>query len=98
MSLFATLTLTLLLGAALGWVYFLALWTTVRELPQRGHPGLWVALSFLARLALVVAAFTFVVRWGGWPALAATLAGFLIARTVMVRRSRAVASKSEDQA
>ena len=54
-----------------------------------------MALSALARLAPVLAGFTLLVRWGGWPAVTAALAGFLLARTVMLYRLRAIAPASE---
>ena len=97
MNLLLILGIALLLGGALGWIYFQVLWAATRQLSRRPHPGAWFVLSLLARLALVLAGFTLVVRWGGWPALAAALAGFLIARTVLVRRARAPAHPAEDQ-
>jgi len=90
MSLLLVLGLSLALGSALGWVYFQALWTVVQRLPWQRRPGLWMPLSLLTRLALMLAGFMLVVRWGGWPGLSAALAGFLIARTVLVRRARVV--------
>lgn len=97
MNLLWNLGLSLLVGAALGWLYFRALWTTVRRLPQRRRQGMWMVMSLLVRLALVLAVFVLLVRWGGWPALVAALAGFLIARTVLVRRAQTPLLKSEGQ-
>lgn len=56
-----------------------------------------MVMSLLVRLALVLAVFVLLVRWGGWPALVAALAGFLIARTVLVRRAQTPLLKSEGQ-
>ena len=97
MNLYLQLAIALLLGGALGWVYFHVLWAAAQQLSRRPHASIRFVLSLLARLALALAGFTYVVRWGGWPALAAALAGFLIARTVLVRRARAPVPPAEDQ-
>jgi F1F0 ATPase subunit 2 len=98
MSLLGSLGLSCLAGAALGWVYFLGLWATVRRIPGQRHPGLWMALGLLARFVLLLAVFVFAVRRGGWPALAAALVGFLVARTVVVRRTGVPAIEPEGRA
>lgn len=85
-----------MLGTVLGWVYFQALWATVRTLPRRQHRGARLALSLMVRLALAFAVFVLVARWGGLPALLPTLAGFLAARTVVMRRARNPMRGSED--
>ena len=95
MKLAVSLGIPLLAGAALGLAYFLALRVTVQRLHQQRHPGMWMALGLIARLALALAVFVLAVREGGWPALAAALAGFLLARTVLVRRVRAAALEPE---
>jgi F1F0 ATPase subunit 2 len=87
----------MLAGATLGWAYFQGLWATVRRLSQRDHPGRWMAASLFLRLALVLVVFVMAARWGGWPALAAALAGFLAARVLLVRHVRALAPESEDR-
>lgn len=88
--------LTLLLGAALGWVYFQMLWTTVHRLPQLRRPAMWMVVSLFARLALAMAVLVLLVRWGGWSALMVAVIGFTITRTVFVRRMRDSALKTED--
>ena len=85
----------LLLGTVLGWVYFQALWVTVSALPRRQHRGARLVLSLMARLALAFAVFVLVARWGGLPALLPTLAGFLAARTLVMRRARNLMRGSE---
>lgn len=75
-------------GLLLGWVYFEALWATVRRLPRQRRPAMWMALSFLGRLATALAVFVLLARWGNWATLVAALAGFLIARAVLVHRVR----------
>jgi F1F0 ATPase subunit 2 len=88
----------LLAGAALGWVYFQALWATVAQLPVRRRPGLWIAGSLILRLGLVLGAFVWLARWGSWPALVAGLLGFIAARTVLVRCLRPPTLKPKESA
>lgn len=91
MSLPWTLALALLAGAALGWAYFRLLWRSVRRLPQARRPGVRLALGFAARLALALAVFLLVLRWGGGAALIAALAGFIAARHLALRGLRRTA-------
>lgn len=71
-------------GAALGAVYFLGLWWTLRRLPGARRPGLRLLASFTLRGALVVAAFAALARWGAL-ALVVALGGFLLARLAVTR-------------
>ncbi len=72
-------------GAALGWLYFRALWWTLR-LFTINHPRLaWVALAGMARFAALGAALYLVSRQGALPLLAASL-GLLAGRAVALRR------------
>ena len=75
-------------GGIVGLAYFAALWFTVRALPSSTRPARLVLVSYLLRLGMAGAMFVLLVRAGGWPALVSALAGFVIARTVMVRRVR----------
>lgn len=75
-------------GAVLGAVYFAALWLTTRRIPGSRHPGLLVAVSYLARLALLGAGLFAVVRLGGAPALLAALLGVIMARHLIVSALR----------
>lgn len=95
MSLALTLALSLLIGAALGWAYFRLLWAAVERLPRQQSPGSRMVLALLARLALAFAVFALVAKFGGAPALMAALAGFVLARTVLVRRARAPTPRPE---
>lgn len=79
----------LLSGAAVGALYFLWLWRSLRGLESRRHSAPWIAAGFVGRLAFALACFALLVRWGGWPALVAALVGWLAARTLLVRRLRA---------
>jgi F1F0 ATPase subunit 2 len=75
-------------GGVTGLVYFVALWMTVRALPTSTRPALLAFGSYLVRLGVTFATFLLLVRVGGWPWAVSALAGFVLARTVMVRRVR----------
>jgi F1F0 ATPase subunit 2 len=70
------------LGGFIGAIYFAALAWNVRL--YTGHGSGWVALLLhLSRLAVAIAAFTLCARQGAAPVLA-SLAGFLLIRTISV--------------
>jgi F1F0 ATPase subunit 2 len=72
-------------GMALGLFYFGGLWLTVRRLPTSRSPALLTLGSFAGRLAVTLLGF-YLVTGGRWERLLACLAGFLIARTLLVHR------------
>jgi F1F0 ATPase subunit 2 len=78
----------LVFGVILGGGYFGALWWTVRRLPGKQHSGLWLFTSLLVRLAVTVGAFYLLLPWGAG-ALAAAMAGFLLARYFWLRSKAA---------
>ena len=81
----AGLALALAAGGALGTAYLLGLWATVRRLSATRFPALLSLGSLLARLVLLLGG-VYLVADGQWPRVAAALAGFLLARTVLIRR------------
>jgi len=74
------------LGCAVGSAYFVALWATVRALPAARKPALLVFGSFIVRFGVTAPVFVLLVRAGGLPAIASALAGFVLARVLVVRR------------
>jgi len=82
----AGLMTAFVLGWATGVAYFRALWATVRALPGTRHPALVVFGSFFGRFGVAAAIFVLMVRTGGLLWIASALAGFVIARMVIVRR------------
>lgn len=71
-------------GVALGGVFFGGLWLTARSLTKTAGGPLLVVLSFTGRTALVL----FGMYWltgADWRYVLACLAGFLLARTVIIR-------------
>ena len=64
-------------GMLLGVAYFLGLWATIRHLGRSRHPALWMLASLLLRMAVLLAGFGLLARFGGWQAVLAGLAGVL---------------------
>ena len=74
----------MLAGVALGACFFGGLWWTVQRGVSSKQPAMLFLGSLLLRTLLVVAGFYFVFR-DDWRNLVASLAGFVVARTVMTR-------------
>ncbi len=72
-------------GALLGVFFFGGLWWTVRRGVVSPQPGLFFLGSLLLRTLAVAAGFYFISR-GDWRKLAASLAGFLLARVLVGHR------------
>ncbi len=72
------------IGVLLGGGYFAGLWWTVANLRAAAHPTARLLGSFALRATVAAVALLYVARAGAFP-LAAAVAGFLLARTVLVR-------------
>lgn len=79
------LALAFLGGVALGVFFFLGLWLTVQKGLTSENPAPWFLGSLLLRTLMIVAGFYFVSQ-DHWSRLLMCLLGFLIARTLIVRR------------
>jgi len=88
------LALALLAGAGLGLFYYGGLWLTVQRVTSCRWPALVTLGSFFVRTAVTLAAF-YLVMDGRWERLAASLLGFFILRTILVRRWRPPASTAQ---
>lgn len=84
MSEIVALTLALAAGLALGAMFFGGLWWTVRKGIASPVPALWFLGSMLLRTGLALAGF-FYASAGEWRRLLACLAGFVIARILVMR-------------
>lgn len=87
-----TMLAILATGMVLGLVFFGGLWWTVRMGLASPHPARWFVLSFLVRLGVVLGGI-YLVSDGQWQPLLACLLGFWLARMLVLRRTRAVASQ-----
>ena len=79
------LLLSLLAGVGLGLFYFGGLWLTTQRLHTARHPALLALGSFWARTGITLAAL-YLVMDGRWERLALSMAGFVVARLVLVER------------
>lgn len=78
------LLLSAVAGLLLGGFFFLALWWSLRKALVSTWPMLWQLGGMLARFAVVLAGFYFVAD-GRWQRMLACLAGFVVARIVLLR-------------
>ena len=77
-----------LAGVLLGIVFFGGLWWTIRRGVLSRRPAAWFFGSLLLRMAVVLACFYFV-SGRDWRRLLACLLGFLLARILVTRLTRA---------
>lgn len=77
----------LAIGLCAGSLYFTGLWWTVLQLTRTRRPAALSLTSFLSRAAVVLALF-YVSTHGRWDRLLICLAGFTIARFLLLRRLR----------
>ena len=73
-------------GLVLGAFYFIALWQTVRRLPSEKSPARLMLMSFILRMAVVMAGLYLVMGEGHWERLAAAMLGFIIIRKILTYR------------
>jgi F1F0 ATPase subunit 2 len=70
-------------GLALGAFYFIALWQTVRRLPSEKSPARLMLMSFVLRMAVLLAGFYLIMGGEHWERLAAAMLGFIIIRKIL---------------
>ena len=89
MSEFMLFALAPFAGMALGAVFFGGQWwSTLRGVSAR-QPALWFGASMLARTSIALAGFYFVAG-GDWKRLLLCVAGFTLARVIVLRLAGAV--------
>ena len=71
-------------GLVLGSFYFIALWRTVKRLPDTQRPLRVMLGSVVVRMAVVLPGFYFVMS-GHWERLVMALIGFILARKLLTR-------------
>jgi F1F0 ATPase subunit 2 len=82
------LALAFVAGVLLGSIFFGGLWWTVRKGVLAKSPALWFLGSRLLRTSTALAGFYFVGS-GNWQRLVTCLAGFIVARFIVMRSTRA---------
>ena len=83
-----SLALAFATGVLLGAIFFGGLWWTVRKGLSSNQPALWFLGSLLLRSSLVLAGFYLVAR-GHWERVVVCLLGFVAARLIVTRLTRA---------
>ena len=83
-----SLVLALVTGVLLGAMFFGGLWWTVRKGVSSKRPALWFFGSLLLRTSIALAGFYFIAR-GHWERLLVCLLGFVMARLIVTRLTRA---------
>ncbi|HUI19875.1 MAG TPA: ATP synthase subunit I [Methylocella sp.] len=84
-------TPALLAGLLLGAMFFGGLWWTVRKGVSSSVPALWFLSSMLLRTSVTLAGFYYTAA-SQWRNLFACLAGFVVARILIMRLTPAPAS------
>ncbi len=75
-------------GGALGAVFFAGLWWTVLQGTKSKRPAVWFLGSFLVRMSIVFVGIYFVAG-DSLPRLLACLPGFILARFIVTKLTRA---------
>ena len=82
------LVLALATGILLGAIFFGGLWWTVQKGVSSKRPALWFFGSLLLRTSIALVGFYFIAR-GHWERLLVCLLGFVVARLIVMRLTRA---------
>ena len=83
-----SLALALVTGVLLGAMFFGGLWWAIRKGVSSKHPALWFLGSLLLRTSIALTGFYLIAR-GHWENLLVCLLGFVIARLIVTRLTRA---------
>jgi F1F0 ATPase subunit 2 len=83
-----SLVLALVTGVLLGAMFFGGLWWTVQKGISSKRSALWFFGSLLLRTSIALAGFYFIAH-GHWERLVMCLVGFVIARPIVMRLTRA---------
>ena len=86
MSVVGQVILSLIAGLALGAFYFSVLWWMTHRLPHTRWPTALTVLALLVRFSVAIYVIALLAIHWGWPAVLASVAGFIAARTILIRR------------
>jgi F1F0 ATPase subunit 2 len=89
-----SLVFALVAGILLGAIFFGGLWWTVCRGVSSKRPALWFTGSMLLRMCIVVLGF-YQASGGNWQRLLASLLGFVVARLIVMRLTRALAQPGQ---
>lgn len=91
------LSFAVIAGVALGGIFFGGLWWTIRRGASSSRPARWFLVSALLRMSVALVGFYFVGA-GEWQRLVACLAGFIVARLLVMRLTRLPANATDPTA
>ena len=83
-----SLALALVTGVVLGAMFFGGLWWTVQKMVSSQWAALWLFSSLMLRTSIALAGFYLIGR-GDWERLLVCLLGFVVARLIVMRFTRA---------
>ncbi len=81
-------------GLVLGILFFGGLWLTVKKAVTVKVPALWFSLSFLLRVGITLLGFYYI-SMGKWQQMLFCLVGFILARLIIIRLTKADEIKQE---
>lgn len=84
--------LAFIAGLALGTLFFGGLWLTVKKAVTAKIPALWIFGSFFLRISITLVGFYFISS-GNWKRLLICVAGFIVARTLVIHFTKSVDKK-----
>ncbi len=88
--------LAFITGLALGTLFFGGLWFTVKKSVNAKMPAIWLISSFFLRVSIILTGFYFVSR-GSWQRLIICVAGFVVARFIIVYLTRSVTENTVEK-
>ena len=84
--------LAFIAGFLLGTLFFGGLWFTVKKAVSTKIPALWIFSSFFLRISITLVGFYFVSS-GNWKRLLICVAGFIVARTLVMHFTKSIDEK-----
>jgi len=80
-------------GLVLGILFFGGLWLTVKKAVFSQRPAIWFIGSFFLRMSITLVGFYYLSQ-GSWKNLIISVSGFIIARSIIIYKTRSIEEKS----
>jgi F1F0 ATPase subunit 2 len=81
------IALAIAAGWILGIIFFGGLWFTIQKAVHSKIPALWFIVSFIMRTGITLGGF-YLSAGGNWQRLLFCLGGFILARIMIIRRTK----------
>jgi len=82
------ISVALLTGLALGFVFFGGLWLTIRKALASKIPALWFLGSFIVRVGIIMTGFYIIMQDANWINGLICLVGFIGAKFIVIRLTK----------